>query len=84
MALQPNPFTYTSILTRTSNLQLSAVSWGGHARPAQGTSRCQSKVFQQGEHLQGLLMIPKAYTSPGLVKRLSLKISGAVYMMVPT
>ncbi len=33
---------------------------------------------------QDLLMMPEAYTSPGLVKRQSLKISGAVYMMVPT
>lgn len=29
-------------------------------------------------------MMPKAYTSPGLVRRLSRKTSGAVYMMVPT
>ena len=34
--------------------------------------------------MSGLLMMPKAYTSPGLVKRLSVKVSGAVYMMVPT
>ena len=41
-------------------------------------------LYRSKGRLQDLLMMPKAYTSPGLVKRQSLKISGAVYMMVPT